>query len=121
MLTLQFVPYHEIENLNSEARIRKILNVVKSNKIVVVEGILTPEEEASLIERTMQEISRDFKGIEIGTITPNKNSFSFKKTLLNMLGYKTGMTVIGPASIVKEIKRDPSKIELFTKEKKSRK
>ena len=38
-----------------------------------------------------------------------------------MLGYKGGMTIIGPASLVKEIKRDPTKIELLTVNKKVRK
>ena len=33
-----------------------------------------------------------------------------------LMGDREGITVIGPATIVKEIKRDPNKIELFTKE-----
>ena len=33
-----------------------------------------------------------------------------------LLGDRQGMTVIGPASIVKQIRKDPDKIELFTKE-----
>ena len=31
-----------------------------------------------------------------------------------MLGDRSGLTVIGPASVVKQIKKDPEKIELFT-------
>jgi len=31
------------------------------------------------------------------------------------------LTIIGPASIVKEIKKDPDKIQLLTNEKKSKK
>ena len=38
-----------------------------------------------------------------------------------VLGNKQGLTVIGPASVVKKIKKDPNKIELLTKEKRIRK
>jgi hypothetical protein len=31
------------------------------------------------------------------------------------LGERQGLTIIGPASIVKEIKKDPNKIQLLTK------
>jgi hypothetical protein len=31
-----------------------------------------------------------------------------------MLGNSEGMTIIGPASVIKEIKRDPNKIQLYT-------
>ena len=56
MLTLQFVPYHEIENLSSENKIRKLLNLVRSDKILLVEGKLQPHEETKLIVRTMDQI-----------------------------------------------------------------
>lgn len=124
MLTLQFVPYHEIESLNSENKIRKLLNLVRSDKILLVEGKLHPHEEATLIERTMEQISRDFKGIEICTVTPDKRNQDIGKkirsTMLRMFGYKEGLTIIGPATIIKEIKRDPNKIELLTKVKRKR-
>ena len=38
---------------------------------------------------------------------------SFAKVLL---GDRQGMTIIGPASVVKRIEKNPDKIELFTKE-----
>ena len=33
-----------------------------------------------------------------------------------ILGDRQGLTIIGPASIVKKIEKNPNKIELFTKE-----
>ena len=33
-----------------------------------------------------------------------------------MLGDRQGLTIIGPATIVSEIKKNPDKIELYTKE-----
>ena len=117
-LTLQFVPYNEIGKLDSNSKIKKILKVVKDNKIVLLEGKLKSEEEAMLIQRTMEQIDRNFKGIEIATIE-GKDEKDFiavlKKNLVRaLLGDKFGLTIIGPASIVKEIKKDPNKIELFT-------
>ena len=73
MLTLQFIPYNDINSLTPERRIKKLINVVKENKIVLMQGRLVPEEESTLIERTMEQINRsNFKGIEICTIYPGK-------------------------------------------------
>lgn len=120
MLTLQYMPYGEIEALASEERVGKILNIVKKNRILLLEGRLKKEEETELIKQTMEAIDDEFKGIEIGTIDPAaKESAAFlekmKKSMVNMLiGERGGMTIIGPASIVKEIKQDPEKIQVFT-------
>ena len=38
-----------------------------------------------------------------------------------LLGNRQGLTIIGPASIVKEIKQDPDKIQLLTKDVRRRK
>ena|SRR3989344_7548418 len=125
MLTLQFLPYAQLQNLKSEGKIKKILGLVRENKILLIEGRLDPEEETELIEKTMEEVSKTFKGIEICTINPNKDSelgYRVKDAIARMfLGNRIGFTIIGPASIVKEIKRDPNKIELLTKELKTRK
>jgi len=123
MLTLQFIPYHEISALNSEQRIKKILTAAKSDKIVLLGGRLRKHEETKLIEKTMESINGSFKGIELAVIHPNlkklKTNFifdNFKKHITNLLlGNRQGMTIIGPATVVKEIKRDPNKIELLTK------
>lgn len=124
MLTLQIVPYGEIEGLSSLGRIRKLLTVAKENKIVLLQGKLKREEEAELIKVTMEEINKEFKGIELAVLDTNsqsQNGFSkLKKGLADiLLGDRQGLTVIGPASIVTEIKKDPTKIELLTKSPKS--
>ena len=38
-----------------------------------------------------------------------------------ILGDRAGMTIIGPANVVKSIKKNPNKIELLTKEGKKKK
>lgn len=121
MLTLQFIPYHELEGLNSEKRIAKVLKSVKANKIVLLEGRLRPEEEAELIQKTMSEINDQFKGIELSAINNTALQEGFLKKLkvklVNLLlGNRQGLTIIGPAKIVKEIKQDPNKIQLFTED-----
>lgn len=120
MLTLQFLRYTDIEKLDSEQRVLKLIDLVKKEKIILLEGRLKPEEEAKLIQKALETIDEKFKGIELGVIHPEEDkSFSkkIKSILVNVLigSDRTGMTIIGPASIVSEIKKDPEKIELLTK------
>ncbi|MBT3865675.1 DUF2073 domain-containing protein [Candidatus Woesearchaeota archaeon] len=119
MLTLQFVPYGEIENLSSKNRIEKLLDIVKQDKIVLLQGRLKPEEETMLIMETMAQINKKFRGVEICTIYPEENNLQFfnkiKKEMVKFLiGNRDGVTIIGPSTVVKEVRRNPNKIELFT-------
>ena len=128
MLTLQFVPYSEIESLSSAERINRLLKLVKEEKIVLMQGRLKPEEESGLIQKTMETIKKEFKGIEICTIYPEESKRQLfgkiKSEMIKLLvGNRDGITIIGPASIVKEIRKDPNKIMLYTdvpKQKKKR-
>ena len=119
MLTLQYLPYAEIEELSSEKKIQKIMDIVKKNRIVILEGKLKREEELELITQSMESIDEHFKGIELGSIDSSaKEAAAFiakiKKSMMNMLiGDRLGMTIIGPASIVKKIKQDPEKIQVM--------
>jgi len=124
-LTLQFIPYAEIARLSSLGRIKKILDSVKQDKIVLLEGRLTKEEEVELIKTTMEEIDRKFKGIELHVLYPKEKNINplliVKQQLANvLLGDRQGLTIIGPASIVKEIKKDPNKIQLLTRDRRKR-
>jgi len=129
MVTIQFLPYSEIDQLTSIGRIRKLLNLTKENKIVVLQGRLKKEEEAELIKTTMEEINREFKGIELSVIYPeeynNATGSLFSKMrdgmVNSLLGDRAGITVLGPASIVKAIKKDPHKLNMLTIEAESRK
>lgn len=121
MLTLEFVPYHEISGLSSIGRIKKLLKVAKENKIVLLEGRLKKEEETELIKTTMEEIDDEFKGIELAVIYPTKSDSGlitrWRAGFVDFLaGNRLGLTIIGPASIVKAIKKDPTKIQLLTQD-----
>lgn len=121
MVTFQFIPYQEIQQLSSAKRVNKLLNIVKEDRIVIMEGRLRKEEEADLIEITMEEITPKFKGIELSVIYPDKTKQDALQVVRStmatiLLGDRQGFTIIGPASIVKKIERNPDKIELFTRE-----
>jgi hypothetical protein len=102
------------------------LNIAKQEKIVLLQGRLKKEEETELIKVTMEEINKEFKGIELAVINPATASLSGFQKLKNdmfgaVLGDRQGLTIIGPASVVKAIKKDPNKIELLTSERRKRK
>ena len=120
--SIQFLPYSEIRGLDSSHRIRKILNIVLGNNILILQGRLEPEEEARLIGDTMAMIGhvRNFKGVELAVISGNNNEGflgKFRKNLVSAIagGDLGAVTIIGPATIIKEIKRNPRKIELLLK------
>ena len=122
-LTFQFIPYNEIKNLVSGERIKKLLNLVLDGKIILLQGRLAAEEETRLIEDTMVMIDhvQGFKGIELAVISDKEEEGffnQFRTGLINILskGDLGAVTIIGPASIVKEIKKNPKKIELMLKD-----
>ena len=119
-LRLQVLPFSEVQHLSISERVKKILTLVLSNRIVILHGRLRAEEEARLIEDTMALVDhiRDFKGIELAVIEPDVSDDNFlikmkHAVAKHLIGDSNALTVIGPASIIKEIKRDPRKIELL--------
>lgn len=119
-LSLHVIPFSEVNTLTISERVKKILNLVLGNKIVILHGRLRAEEEARLIEDTMALVDhvRGFKGIELAVIEPDmKKESIFGKVKYglakSLVGDNSSLTVIGPASVIKDIKRDPKKIELL--------
>lgn len=118
--SIQFLPYSEIKELDSDERLKKILGIILDNNLLILQGRLNSNEEARLIGDTMAMIGhiKEFKGIELAVISGNgQESILGKMTkgIANILagGDFSAITIIGPASIVKEIKRNPRKIELL--------
>jgi hypothetical protein len=120
-LTLSFIAYSEIAKLKSVERVKKILDIILKGKIVILQGRLDATEEGSLIQSTMALVGRvkDFKGVELAVINPNQNQGTFDKLKSGLahalIGQRDSLTIIGPASLIKEVKKDPSKIELMLK------
>ena len=117
---IQFMPHAEIRGLESGARVKKVLDVVLGNNILILQGKLKADEESRLIEDTMAMIGhvKNFKGIELAVIANNQNTGVFTRMKSRMANALVGgdlgaVTIIGPATVIKEIKRNPKKIELL--------
>jgi len=121
-LSLHVIPFVELRDMSISDRVKKVLNLVLGSKIVIVHGRLRAEEEVRLIEDTMALVDhvKSFKGIELAVIEPDLKDesifYRMKHGLAkSLVGDSSALTVVGPASIIKEIKRDPKKIELMFK------
>ena len=119
-LTIHFMPYSEIAREDTVGRIKKILGIVLKGKIIILQGKLKIEEEAKLIENSMMLIGNveGFAGIEIASLSgENENRGMFEGVRRNiakiLIGEQDAITVIGPASVVGEMKKDPKKVELM--------
>jgi hypothetical protein len=117
---IQFMPYAEIRSSNSTERIKKILDIILGSNILILQGRLKPEEETRLIEDTMAMIGhvKNFRGIELAVIGNGGEIGFFGKMRSGIINALSGgdlgaITIIGPATVVKEIKRNPKKIELL--------
>ncbi len=119
-VNLHIIPFSEIRELSISDRIKKILHLVLGNKVLIIQGRLRPEEEIRLIEDTMAMVDhvKTFKGIELAVIEPDLGDETFmmkvrKGIAKTLVGHHNALTIIGPASIVKEIKKDPKKLEVL--------
>ncbi len=100
-LKMDFLSSDALLAHTSMEKISMIVERVKEGNLVIIEGGLSPEEEAELIETTMREIDiENFVGIDIYTLEKDRKSLfgiSKKKTV--------GLTIIGPANIMKTVKK----------------
>lgn len=121
-LSIDFIPMEILAKSPLDDRVNLILDKIKNKKIVVLNSRFDPRDEAVLIKRTMESVNRNFTGVEICSLSSSElmgdNTWlaRLKETMVNfMTGGKSGITVIGPAKIVREIKREPDRISLFIK------
>ncbi|MBT3398188.1 DUF2073 domain-containing protein [archaeon] len=119
-LTIHFMPFSEIANEDTIGRIKKIMGLVLEGKVIILQGCLKSDEEARLIENSMTLIGNieGFQGIELATVSGENDSVGvFNKIRHNLarilVGEQDAITIIGPASVVKDVKRDPKKMELM--------
>ena len=74
----------------------------------------------------MEEINKDFKGIElavINTLSKDEDPFNkLKSTMISaLMGNRQGFTIIGPAKVIKNIKRDPNKLQILMRDAQTKK
>ena len=116
-IELEFISSQILDQLSGDDKMKFVLERIKENKILVIEGSLSSTEEAKLIEATMKDISDKFPGIEVSTLRDKAES-GIKEKIIKMLGGKTGgLTVIGPSKLIKQIKKEPQRISIFAGEK----
>lgn len=121
-ITLDFLTHESMKDLTMSQRVTKIISRIKDNKIIVIDSHLSPQDEALLIQKTMEKVTKRFPGIEISSLSAKKLDKNARvvdkvRDLLNKLiiGKERGITVIGPAKIIKEVKRSSDQISLFMK------
>ncbi len=118
-LLIHFMPYSEIAREDTIGKIKKIMGIILKNRIIILQGKLKPDEEARLIENSMTLIGniKGFQGIEIAGISGESDDGLFRRIRQGvariLVGEQDAITIIGPASVVKEITRDPKKMELM--------
>lgn len=108
-ISFNLVSRSKLGGLSSDEKLRFILNEVKKGKILVLEHGLTPVEQAHLIEHTMREIKEDtFIGVEMEGY--GQDSPTFLQKVFGMVK-KPRVTLIGPANLLKMVKKDNDMIQ----------
>jgi len=131
-LKMDFISSSLLNGKSGKNKINFILNRVKDGSILVVNGVLKPEEEMNLIKETMRRVDDGFPGIEVCSIKRQSKGWQQFFDVLSERGeklqdvllqgltgkpiktnMKTGLTVIGPAKIIKEIKKNPDSFSVL--------
>ncbi len=108
-ISVNLISRQKLEELSSNEKLDFILKEVQKGKVLVLEQGLTSMEQTSLIEHTMREIEQDtFIGIEMEGYSEDRPTF-LQKFLGKMK--KPRMTVIGPADLLKTIRKDNNMIQ----------
>ncbi len=117
-LKIKFYPYEKLKQDGTKG----LLIDLKKNTIIMIDAKLKPDEEAKLIQETMENISSRFSGIELDSLdltTSDENDTVIKKIKSQILefitGKKRGLTLIGPADIIKKIEKNPDDLLLHVK------
>jgi hypothetical protein len=108
-IAFNLISRQKLGGFTSEEKLKFILKEVKNGKILVLEQGLTPMEQTNLIERTMKEIEHDtFIGVEMEGY--GEDSPTFLQKLLG-LTKRPRLTLIGPANLLKMVKKDNDMIQ----------
>ena len=125
---MDFVSSIKLNGKTQKKKINYILGRVKDGSILVLDGVMKPEEEMDLIKETMRRVDNGFPGIEVCSLKKQTKGFKHVFELLsdrrekfwNWLrrkpyetDLKTGMTLIGPAKIIKKIKKNPDSFSVL--------
>jgi len=108
-ISFNLVSKNKLDAFSSDEKLKFIIKEVKKGKILVLESGLTPLEQTGLIEKTMKEIEQDtFIGVEMEGYSQENPSF-IRKIL--GIANRPRMTLVGPADLLKMIKKDNDMIQ----------
>ncbi len=111
-IQIEFLSSQVLSGKQPKQKLDAILDLVKKGKIVVLEEPLSATEEAELISVTMSRIGSKFPGIEISRLGESPDGI--RAAAIKLLGGKSaGLTIVGPSSLVRQIKRNPGKLSVF--------
>ncbi len=132
-LKLEFISSSKLNEKSPKSRIGFILGRVKDGRILIMDGVLKAEEEMDLIRETMRRVDSGFPGIEVCSLKKSTKTFDvfldrftdqkerFQKFMGMLTGninittnMRTGITLIGPAKIIKKIKKNPDSFFVST-------
>ena len=110
---IKLVPY---EKFKADG-VKSFMKDLREGTIILIDAKLNPEEEADIIEKTMKKVSEKFTGIELNSLDLSKQKDVMGK-LKNLIikvvtGKKQGLTIIGPAKIVRKIERNPKELLVY--------
>ncbi|RLI98651.1 MAG: hypothetical protein DRO99_00235 [Candidatus Aenigmatarchaeota archaeon] len=114
-LKIKFVPYEKFKENN----LGKFMKELKHNTIVLIDAKLSADEEAKLIKETMEKVSNDFSGIEMNSLElstgKQESGIDVVKNMIieRITGKKRGLTIIGPAKTVRQIRKNPEELLLY--------
>jgi len=111
MIKIKFMPYEVVKE-----DFRKIMKALQKDSLVLIDAKLDPEEEADLIRGTMEKFSDKFTGIELSSIAaPEATNLEKIRNVIaeRLTGKKRGFTIIGPAGIVRKIKKNPQELQVY--------
>lgn len=131
-LKMDFISAETLNKKSPKSRINFILKRIEKGSIVVTDASLEPKEEMDLIKETMRRVDAGFPGIEVCSL--KRQTKGYKRIIEIMLEQKnrvqkllsflrvisppksnlrTGLTFIGPAKFIKDIKRKPDSFSVM--------
>lgn len=126
-LKMDFISSVKLNGKPENKKIDYILEKVKDGAILVMDGVMKPEEEMNLIKETMRRVDDGFPGIEVCSLKKELKGLNLvfdrlsdgKERFLNWITkkqeteLKTGITLIGPAKLIKKIKKNPDSFSVM--------
>ena len=110
-----------INSFSQKKRIDFLFNLIKDGNVVIINGRLNPSDELEITNKSLERIDKNFSGIEIASLITDKKKEEklldrVKTKITNFLiKDKLGLTLIGPSKKIKEIKQNPSILEIDLK------